>query len=159
MSVPATVTRAAVEDEIVPAVAWARRRGWLIRWEPDSLTLRAASYHPAIGRLVEAFAALDGYPAAPPAWQFVVPATDEPSRSAWPAPGQQSGVSGSIFHPTPCICAPWNRLAYSAQGGPHGDWSMTSWRSVQGGQTKADHIADMLDQIHMHLQASPGLQA
>lgn len=158
MTIPPTLARGEVVNDLAAAVAWARRHGWAIRGDPDALVLRAAAYHPAVQRLVEVRADLDDYPGLPPAWRFVVPGTDDSPPAAWPLPGQLAGISGSIFHTSPCICAPWNRLAYSAHGGPHGEWAMASWRTIAGGTTKADHLADMLDQIHMHLTVSPGLQ-
>lgn len=159
MTVPATVTRATVEGELAAAVAWGNRHGWAMHWDADALLFRAANHHPAAGRLVEVTAALDGYRALPPAWRFVTPGTAESPRSAWPSPGHQPGLNSSIFHTTPCICAPWNRLAYNTHGGPHPEWTITSWWNVPGGLTKANRLADMLDQIHQHLRASPGFQA
>jgi hypothetical protein len=159
VTLPPTLARAEVERDLVAAAAWARRHGWALRGDPDALELRASTYHPASKRLLEIRATLDEYPALPPAWRFVLPGTDESPPAAWPLAGQLAGVSGSIFHPNPCICAPWNRLAYTAHGGPHSEWVMASWRAIGGGSTKADHLADMLDQLHMHLSASPGFHA
>ena len=159
MSVPATVTRVAAEAEIASATAWATRHGWTLQWNPDALILNATTKHPAAERLVEVIAHLDDYRALPPAWRFVTPGTDESPRSAWPSAGELPGVSGSIFHTEPCVCAPWNRLAYKVHGGPHEDWTMTAWLTVGGGSSKADHLADMLDQLHQHLRVSPGFQA
>ena len=158
MSVPVTVTRATVGSELASAVVWANRQGWAIHWDANALRLRATTNHPIADRLIEVTAALEGYRALPPAWRFVVPGSDESPKAAWPAPGSQPGLPGSIFHPHPCICAPWNRLAYREHSGPHGDWAMTSWWSIPGELTKANHLADMLDQIHQHLRASPGFQ-
>ncbi len=156
MSIPPTLARAEVERDLGAVASWARRHGWAFRGDLDALVLRAATYHPATGRLVEVRADLQDYPGLPPGWRFVLPGTDDSPPAAWPLPGQLPGVSGSIIHSNPCICAPWNRLAYSAHGGPHGEWAMTSWRTISGGTTKADHLPDMLDQIHMHLTVSPG---
>jgi hypothetical protein len=158
VGLPLTLVKAAVEEEIAPAAAWATRHQWLLRARVDELTLRAATYHPAVSRIVEFRADLDDYPAFPPAWRCVTPGTDESPPSAWPIAGQLAGVSGSIFHPALVLCAPWNRLAYKDQNpnGVHEDWTIASWRTFGGGLTKADHLADMLDQIHLHLAASPG---
>jgi hypothetical protein len=158
VSSPPAFTRATVDIETPAIDAWCGRKGWTWRIELDELQLRAARYHPSTGRLVEVRAALEGYPALPPTWLFVVPGTDESPKHSWPAPGAQPGVSGSVFHTNPCLCAPWNRLAYGDHGGPHGEWTMTSWRQAAGDYTKADTLADMLDQIHQHLAASPGMQ-
>ncbi|MFC0028006.1 hypothetical protein ACFFMM_00510 [Micromonospora chaiyaphumensis] len=67
-------------------------------------------------------------------------------------------MPGSIFHPNRLICAPWNRLAYAEHGGPHPDWgALTNWKTAGAGYTKADTLADMLSQIHLHLTLSPGM--
>jgi hypothetical protein len=158
VSIPPALARAEVERDITAAAAWACRHGWTLRADIDGLEVHAATYHPNAGRLLEVRAELDEYPALPAAWRCVTPGTIESPPSAWPLPGQIAGISGSIFHTNPCICAPWNRLAYAVNGGPHAEWTMTSWRTIASDSTKADHIADMLDQIHTHLTVSPGFQ-
>jgi hypothetical protein len=159
VSSPPSFTRATVAAEQDAIVAWAERFGWTFAIDPDGLVLRAGTMHPRLDRAIEVKAALAQYPALPPAWRFVTPGSDDSPASAWPAPGTMGGVSGSIFHTNPCVCAPWNRLAYQAHGGPHDDWTMTSWREITNGLSKADTLADMLDQIHQHLAVSPGMQA
>ena len=146
MSVPDLVTRAVIEDEFGAVASWAARRGWVAYRDCERLRLRAATYHPS-GRLVEFLAELDGYPAIPPIWRVVEPGTDQPA-SAFPAPGSQTGVSGSIFHSNRLICAPWNQLAYKTKhDGPHDNWTMAAWQEVTG-YTRATTLVDMLDQIH-----------
>lgn len=156
MTVPPGLTRATIDEELVPATQWARRHGWVLDLDADALELRAATYHPNVVRLVEVVAGLEGYPALPPAWMCVTPGTSDSPPTAWPIAGQLAGVSGSVFHPSHVFCAPWNRLAYKEHSGLHADWTMTSWRSYVSEYTKADHLADMLDQIHLHLGVSPG---
>src|SRR5687768_17763138 len=34
----------------------------------------------------------------------------------------------SCFHTMPCVCARYNRKAYSQHGGPHGDWRLVDWQ-------------------------------
>jgi len=158
VSSPPSFTRATVAAEHDAIVAWAERFGWTVTVDLDALVLRATTTHPKLGRALEVVASLAEYPAKPPAWRFVTPGTDDSPTSAWPSPGTMGGVSGSIFHTNPCICAPWNQLAYQVHGGPHADWTMTSWREITNGLTKADTLPDMLDQIHQHLAVSPGMQ-
>ena len=57
------------------------------------------------------------------------------------------------------ICAPWNRLAYKENGGgpPRGLGRDDQLDQRGAGYTKADTLADMLDQIYQHLSASPGM--
>lgn len=153
-AVPPTLARASVEAELDAARAWAIRHRWILWWDPDGLRLRASTYHPKAKRLIEVIAELDGYPAVPPAWRFVHPATDNTAQAAFPAAGPNS-----IFHTNPVICAPWNRLAYSENGGPHGDWSgPSSWLKVTG-LTVAHTVPDMLATLNLHLHQSPGMMA
>lgn len=158
MSSPPSFTRATVAAEHDAIAAWAERFGWTVTVDLDALVLRAATTHPKLDRALQVLAALAEYPALPPAWRFVTSSTDDSPTSAWPSPGTMPCVSGSIFHTNPCICAPWNRLAYKVYNGPHEDWTMTAWRDITNGLTKADTLPDMLDQIHQHLAASPGMQ-
>ena len=157
--VPSDATRAFVEEELVGARAWATRQGWLLTWVPDALILRAAAYHPTMGRLLELVGDFDGYRAAPPAWRFVRPSTSEVTPQVFPAAGTSTAITGSIFHPQCVICAPWNRLAYVQHGGPHGDWSEpTGWMSLTT-QTTATTVGDMLAVIDAHLACSTGMAA
>jgi hypothetical protein len=150
-ALPATASRASVEEELDAARGWARRHDWTLDWNPETLILRAATYHRPPRRLVEVVADAAGYRAVPPAWRFVTPGSDEPDQASFPAPGPNS-----IFHPNFVICAPWNRLAYSEHGGPHPDWSgPAAWLQVRG-VTTAHSIPDMLATLNIHLRQSPG---
>jgi hypothetical protein len=54
------------------------------------------------------------------------------------------------------LCAPWNRLAYAEEGGPHGDWgSALGWLNTRS-YTQAQTVADMLAAVESHLRSSPG---
>jgi len=151
-ALPPTVVRASVEHELDAARAWAARHGWALHWNPEDLVVRAATYHQAVGRLVEVVGTVDGYRVLPPAWRFVRPGTSEGDRDFFPAPGPSS-----IFHGNIVICAPWNRLAYAEHGGPHGDWSgPAAWLQVTG-TTLAHTLPDMLAAIDAHLRQSPGM--
>jgi hypothetical protein len=157
--VPTTVTQEVVRGETAAVTSWAARRGWTVQVDVDALTLTAVTTHPACGVTLTFRAALDGYPALPPAWTCHNAAGESP-RSAYPAAGSRPGVSSSIFHANPVICAPWNRLAYAEHSGPHGDWGgQTNWKDVDTNFTRAQTLADMLAALHLHLSASPGMQA
>ncbi len=100
-----------------------------------------------------------GYPSVAPAWRFLDPAVQSP-RSAYPTPGQQPGINGSVFHGNELVCAPWNRLAYRDLGGVHNDWgALLAWKTAAHGYTQAHTIADMLQTLSVHLMASPGMMA
>jgi hypothetical protein len=67
----------------------------------------------------------DGYNATPPAWHWFNPATgkiDDP---------RDTPRGGNFFHGSGVICAPWNRLAYTAvdSRGPHPDWEIGAWQN------------------------------
>jgi hypothetical protein len=154
VSVPPALTASVLDGEYPAVVVWAGRHGWAVTRPAGGPSVRAATYHPS-GQLIEVVAALEGYPAVPPTWRFVCPGSDQPA-TTFPDGGAQPGVGGSIFHPGRFICAPWNQLAYSQHGGPHGEWIMTGWQEV-GGSSRATTLADMLDQLHLHLRASTTL--
>lgn len=151
------VTRAIVEAERPGLEAWCSRKGWPIEVDLHSARLALRMPHPkdapGIPEL-KLVADLVNYRAVPPAWRFVEPDGGEVTPRAFPRPGPSS-----IFHSKLVICAPWNRLAYASEGGPHGNWSGTgNWLNVSG-HTRATTLADMLAAIHVHLQASPGRMA
>ena len=152
MSVPAALSRGAIDEELPALKQWAARHRWAAHLPDDGLILRFATYHP-LGTLMEVTADLHGYPAQPPAWRFVVPGTDTPG--PFPAPGSLPGAGGSIFHGNRVICAPWNRCAYrqADPDGVHDDWPLEGWQDVTG-VTRALTIADMVDQIRIHLGRS-----
>ncbi|MBM0202915.1 hypothetical protein JNW90_07255 [Micromonospora sp. STR1s_5] len=147
-----------IASELPAAQAWAARRpGWTVDLNEDAGPLLiVGAVHPGSGTLVRITADLSGYPAIPPAWRF----TDRAGGSAapFPQPGGSPVVPGSIFHSNRLICAPWNRLAYAEHGGPHPDWgALANWKTAGAGYTKANTLADMLSQIHLHLTLSPGM--
>ena len=158
MVVPSAVTDAVMAVELPAITAWAARRGWDVDVDVKCRTVAAKTVHPKSGAVIVFHADLDEYPAIPPAWTCR-DADGVVSLAAFPRPGQQPGVSGSIFHTNNVICAPWNRLAYAANGGPHGDWEdLTAWKNAAAGAgyTQAHTIPDMLNTIRLHLVVSPG---
>ncbi len=66
----------------------------------------------------------DRYPAEPPAWHWYNPSTKNLDQR------EDTPKAAGFFHSNGIICAPWNRLAYSAvdSRGPHGDWVIGDWR-------------------------------
>jgi hypothetical protein len=156
--IAAVVTRELVAEELPAVLAWvARHPGWAADYDEAGLRLNVRTPHPAVETGLTVAVELDGYPALPPVWRFVA---ESPGAAVapFPQPGTSSHVTGSIFHPHRLICAPWNRLAYSEQGGVHADWGgLAQWRDAAVGYTKADTLADMLSQVHLHLSVSPGL--
>jgi hypothetical protein len=70
-------------------------------------------------------AVCDGYPGQPPAWHWYNPATGLLDQKA------DTPAHVGFFHSNGVICAPWNRLAYTAVDtrGPHTDWNIGDWRA------------------------------
>lgn len=66
-----------------------------------------------------------GYPATPPAWHWFNPATGRVDDR------RDTPRGGSFLHGNGVICAPWNRLAYTAvdSRGPHSDWQIGAWQN------------------------------
>lgn len=88
----------------------------------------------------------DRYPELPPAWHFWNPETrllDQPA---------DTPAGGSFFHASGVICAPWNRLAYTAPG-PHPEWEIGNWRHNPhtGGTTS---IQAMVQRLAVELQGT-----
>jgi hypothetical protein len=152
------LTRTLVEEqELEPARAWAVRAGVALAWEADVLELRATFTRSSTGEQFFLLGCLEGYKAVPPAWDF--------RNEDWQSPRQKSNYPGravihgigSIFHPTPVICAPFNRLAYKQHGGPHNDWGGPEhWLTAAKGGAHADTLADMLAVVDRDFRRSRG---
>lgn len=143
-----------LEYEADGASAWADRESWQLAVDLDLLQVTTDFEHPKGGplRLVGEFT---DYKAIPPAWRFVDPATSIETPASYPSPGPMR-IGGSIFHSKPVICAPFNRLAFSSQGGPHNDWhGESAWLRIVG-YVRANTLGEMLAVISYHLATSPG---
>lgn len=152
------VSRAAAVDEMLGVAAWvSRHSAWKVTLGRDELRLLAEVDHPRQGQgRLYLVAELDDYRVLPPAWRFVDGSGDSP-RGAWPAPAPITLGQASIFHTQPVLCAPFNRLAYKQEGGPHGNWGPpTNWLADRPGYVRATHLGEMLAAINMHLSVSPG---
>lgn len=156
---PLDITRVVIAtDEQAAITAWASRHHWDVALDLDALRLTASTLHPATGQTVTFNGDFEGYPAQAPAWWCGTVPSD---KASYPAPMATAvpGLQGSVFHPNPCICAPWNRLAYAAHQGPHSDWGTTTdWKQAAPTYTQAHTIPDMLAALRLHLQHSPGMQ-
>jgi hypothetical protein len=148
-------------EEMPAAIAWAQRRGLDLVYVPSALTVRLVLDGPRVSdqHTRERYVvqgSLEDYDVVPPAWRFLDPRTDRAiGQPAYPQP-----AGNSILHGNGVICAPWNRLAYQVEGGPHGDWGPTTgWKTPRPGHTHAVTIPDMLDRIHREVQRSRGRMA
>lgn len=156
--IPRDLTLGLVEqEELEPARQWALRAGVELTWRPETLELRGVFRQRSSGELFYLFGNLEGYKAVPPAWEFCDEEWGSPgAKRNYPARATIDGV-GSIFHPNPVICAPFNRLAYQAHGGPHNDWGgPEQWLKAAPGYARADTLADMLALIARDMNYSNG---
>jgi hypothetical protein len=154
--VPTNVTIAVLQEQFPPARRWGEHHGWMLNLDASALLLDGRGSHPVDGRPVRLLAGVDGYPALPPSWRFVDPATGEPTAATTPNRGSRRGQS-SIIYGTGVICAHFSRTAYaeSPTGGPHGDWKLSQWADIGGG-VQAHTLAEMLAVIDDHLHWSTG---
>src|SRR5690348_592031 len=125
-----TATIAIVESELPGMQAYAARHGWRITWRPDDLIILAEGKHPADCSPACLHADVTGYRAQPPAWRWT---TGNPDHKPVVAqPGALPGGISSMFHDNGTICAPFNRLAYKENNGPHENWGGPSaWLDVR----------------------------
>lgn len=89
-----------------------------------------------------------GYPDVPPNIEFV---------------DRASGVRGApqlypnCFHGMPCVCAKYNRKAYSDCGGPHADWRQKDWQDpTNNSGVPVDSVAMILSDMHAKISATAG---
>lgn len=156
--IPASETRIVIEPEIRGALAWAERHGIVAAWDADALELRATLVQAGGTTEFRLRGRFDNYRALAPEWTF----TDE----TWTLVGRLGDFPQPITQPPPLkasillnfnskgvICAPFNRLAYASNSGPHQDWSgpeqwlATSDKTSAAQQVRADTVGDMLQVI------------
>jgi hypothetical protein len=149
----------AAENEMPAARTWATQHGYPMEYDDDALRLRFWLTGPATvdGTVAEEYMVIgefEEFRLLPPAWRFVDPRDGrDVGPAAYPlVPGN------TVFHSNGVICAPWNRLAYKAHGGPHDAWDMTNWEQIREG-TVALHIPDMLARIAHETAISRGRRA
>jgi hypothetical protein len=156
------VTRAYLHEEVPAALAFAARKRIDVSIDLDALRGEVRLPGQAEnddGPNEEFLIAVDftGYRTVPPFWRFVDPRDRSLIGVAAypkPVPGQSS-----IFHPNGLICAPWNRGAYSENGGPHNDWSgLGNWEHVRG-YTVALSVGEMIDVLYRQTLSARGRYA
>jgi hypothetical protein len=162
---PLDAVRASVTAELTAARAWAERHRYELDWLDESMELRLRLDGPNAEPylLVGTF---EDYPTLPPTWRFVHPMTGERiGRAAYPSPANpyprgsplviDSGLEGAV------ICAHFNRLAFTEEGGPHGDWGpLANWQNPGASSyTFAVTIPDMLARIALDVRDSNGRKA
>jgi hypothetical protein len=160
--IPRDHTLIHLEDELPGAQTWAERHGDPLLWVPEALEVRVALTQPETKELFFLRGHFDDYREIAPAWTFTDAVWTAPPRQQLfprPAPPLSGGVS--VFHPQPVICAPFNRLAYRQQNGPHNDWGgPANWLTAgRPNEVKAHYLGDMLSVMHQHFVVTRGRMA
>ena len=149
--VPDGVTVAAMAGELEAARAWAERQGVQLDCDLPSKLVRAVLIQQDSGHHFFLQGQFDGYKAIPPVWQWCDSSWSEPGKHRWSPEPAETPYGSSMFISTggtAVICAPFNRLAYRVQGGPHGDWGeLIHWMTAGQGYVRSVTIADMLHSI------------
>lgn len=142
MSVAPDVTRALIDVELAELEPWIALHAWEVTWDREALRLAVRLCSKIDGEIYVVEMMLDGYRALPAFIEFVHPKTNERgSHVCYPKGGR------GYFHTHPVICAPWNRKAYSAHGGPHADWAMASWATYRPNHARIGDILVLLQDL------------
>lgn len=159
--VDTAITRAVLTVETPPLQALASRAGWKLTLNLDAsppvILIEILQHRTGERYLIQG--EFDGYKEVPPAWDFLDPDTGEAGTlAAYPSQPQPTPGGGApLFiaaNPRPrVICMPCNRLAFGSYGGPHGDWTLANWMSVQPAYPM---LSDMVSRINTEIQASGG---
>jgi hypothetical protein len=150
--IPAEHTRVIVENELEGARGWAERHGIPLEWLPETLILRATLVQPETNATFFLRGSVADYRCLPPAWTFTDKDWQTTGRPIDFPGGVPTRFGASIFithNQTAVICVPFNRLAYTDQRGPHGDWGgSANWPNAGPSYVHADTIGDMLQAIY-----------
>ena len=129
MSVDPEISKRIIEEELQIMAPLITSYGWEVSTDLPNLIVSVTMKSVVDNEVYIVEAKCDDYKELPPYFEFVHSVTNERgTKRSYPA-------DGSFFHPTPCICVQWNRKAYNAHGGPHGDWPMPNWLSYRPGMT------------------------
>ena len=158
--VPESVTAAVFSEEMTAAREWARREQIVLDAVISKTLVRATFIQESSGEHFYLQGRFDGYKALPPEWAWCDSEwSGQGNRSLSPDPAETPyGSSMFLNHDgRAVICAPFNRLAFSAHDGPHSDWGeLTHWMSAGNGHVHAVTIADMLDVIGRDFRHTKG---
>ena len=173
--IPPEETRIIIEPEIRGAQAWAERHGIPFTWTRESLEARVILRQIKDGSQFYLRGRFPDYRALPPEWTFSDAAWQHGGRLAdFPKPTPtRFGASIFIQFQNPqlsipnhaVICAPFNRLAYTAGAGPHGNWGGPEhWMEIgkqptapgAATEVRAETVGDMLQIIHRDFSCTDG---
>jgi len=145
VAVAKAVSRTHVERELTAIEPWAARHGWSVLWDEDRL-LVVVLMRSVVDRERYIFEfTLDDYRELPPSIELVDPETGEAgTRRSYPGSGRGYFINNNG---KPVTCAPWNRKAYQALGGPHSDWAMTNWAAYRPSHSCLGDILVLLQEL------------
>lgn len=149
MTVDPRLTWEAVHEELAAAAPFAAAAGIHLDTSGFSETaLRFVTvFQNAVGEPFVAEFDCREYPMHPPTIEFLNAARDARGQAAFYPAG---------FHPMPCVCARYNRKAYTEQGGPHNDWRLVDWQLPTGNGVAIDSITMMLSDLYGKIARSTG---
>jgi hypothetical protein len=152
LSVPAEVSLQVVQAELAVAVAYAAAVNVVVdgsSLSADTLRFYALFRNRDGEQFLAEFYCLE-YPLHPPTIEFVsVDCNRRGDKNLYP----------QGFHPTPCVCTRYNRKAYGALGGPHGDWRLLDWRLPTSNGVGIDSLALMISDLDSKIRVSSGRMA
>jgi hypothetical protein len=152
VSIPVAVTLEQVHEELVVAAQYAAAAGLVL----DAAALREeqpvfyVSFRNSDGELFVAEVDCTDYPMYPPFIEFI-----DGARRGHGVRGER-WLYPSCFHRMPCVCARYNRKAYGAHGGPHGDWRMIDWQLPISNGIAIDTLAMIVSDLHAKIVRSSG---
>ena len=149
MSAPAALSLEAVREELPAVAAYAAAAGLAV--DANALSESILRFHVAFRNAAgENFTAefdCRDYPMYPPTIEFVdASRTTRGTLALYPAG----------FHGMPCVCARYNRKAYSERGGPHGDWRLVDWQLPTGNGVALDTLTMIVSDLHSKISHSTG---
>lgn len=160
---PDRVTAAAVAAELGAAREWARHENVNLQTVLPQRLIRAIFTREDSGERFFLQGRFDGYKELPPMWDWCDSDWSHPGNRRHSPNAVKTPYGNSIFLDSggkAIICAPFNRLAFKAYGGPHKNWGeLSNWMSPQQGCVYAVTIADMLDVIARDFRHSTGCMA
>ena len=100
---------------------------------------------------------LDDYRELPPSIELVHPDYgDVGTGRSYPGGGRGYFINSNG---KPLTCAPWNRKAYQAHGGPHAEWAMTNWAAYRPSHSRLGDMLVLLQELVDDRQTYTGRMA
>lgn len=126
MAVDKEISKEIIRAELNQIQPLIKTSGWTLEEKMEELSLTISLRSSVDNEEYIMEFRCDNYKEWPPFIEFIDPATGEKGiRRAYPKNGN------GFFHQHPCICAQFNRKAYSQYGGPHGDWDIGNWMNLR----------------------------